>query len=180
MSDLYIFSDIFRSMTLHTTQGHITFCRGRFVYKLQFLLFPFLHFIINQSLTFIYAYKFYFVLVHYVYIAHENIELVPVLSSVFSYVLGNNPEEMSVQQSHAALPHNFFSKFYFDVKSPKMVFKQGYLSISNQTKCPFTVVSAFFLFFQMLPFDSRLFPVSFVFWKIEHRVEHQQSNLSLI
>ena len=71
---------------------------------------------------------------------------------------GNNPEEISIWQLDAALPLNFFWKFYFDLKMPKMVFKQGYLSISNQTKCPFTVLSALFLFFQMLCFDSRLFP----------------------
>ena len=38
----------------------------------------------------------------------------------------------------------FFSKLYFDLKMPKMVFKQWYLSISNQTKSPFTILSAFF------------------------------------
>ena len=36
---------------------------------------------------------------------------------------GNNPEEISVRQSDTALPRNFFSKFYFDLKMPKMVFK---------------------------------------------------------
>ena len=71
---------------------------------------------------------------------------------------GNNPEDISIWQSDAALPCNFFSKFYFDLKMPKMVFKQRYFSINNQTNCPFTVLSALFLFFQMLPFDSRLFP----------------------
>ena len=60
---------------------------------------------------------------------------------------GNNPEEISVLQSDTALPRDFFSKFYFDLKMPKMVFKQGYLSISNchlpneepfySSKCPF-------------------------------------------
>ena len=29
-----------------------------------------------------------------------------------------------------------------------------------QTKCPFTVLSALFLFFRMLPYDSRLFPAT--------------------
>ena len=32
--------------------------------------------------------------------------------------------------------------------------------MSNQTKCPFTVLSALFLFFRALPFDSRLFPAT--------------------
>ena len=32
---------------------------------------------------------------------------------------GNNPEEIS----NAALRLNFLSKFYFDLKKPKMVFK---------------------------------------------------------
>ena len=45
-------------------------------------------FIINRSQTFINAYKLYFVLAHNVYIAHnKNVELVPVLSSVFCYPL---------------------------------------------------------------------------------------------
>ena len=39
----------------------------------------------------------------------------------------NNPEEISVRQSHTALRHNFFSKFFFDLKMPKMVFKQRQL-----------------------------------------------------
>ena len=33
------------------------------------------------------AYKLYFVLVHNVYIAHKNVELFPVLSSVFCYLI---------------------------------------------------------------------------------------------
>ena len=72
---------------------------------------------------------------------------------------GNNPEEVSVRQLDAALPHNFFSKFYFDLKMPKMVFKQGYLSIVTKQGVLFAVLSALFLLFRMLPFDSRLFPV---------------------
>ena len=56
----------------------------------------------------------------------------------------NNPEEISVWQSGAALPPIFFLKFYFDLKMSKMVFKQRYHSISNQTKCLFTVLSALF------------------------------------
>ena len=45
-------------------------------------------FIINQSQTFSNGYTLYFVLVHNIYIArHENVELVPVLSSVFCYPL---------------------------------------------------------------------------------------------
>ena len=60
------------------------------------------------------------------------------------------------------LSQDIFSKCYFDLKMPKMVFKQGYLSISNchlpnkmpfySSKCPF------FLLFQTLPYDSKLFP----------------------
>ena len=36
---------------------------------------------------------------------------------------GNNLEEISVRYSDAALPCDFSSKFYFDLKVPKMVFK---------------------------------------------------------
>ena len=73
----------------------------------------------------------------------------------------NNPEEISVRQSDAALHHNLFSKFYFDLKMPKMVFKQGLATLVSVTKqgALFTVLSGLFLFFQMLSFDSRLFPV---------------------
>ena len=41
----------------------------------------------------------------------------------------------------------FFSKFYFDLKLPKMVFKRGTLVLATaiyQTNCPFTVLSALF------------------------------------
>ena len=48
---------------------------------------------------------------------------------------------------------------------PKMVIKWGTLVSATafyQTKSPFTVLSAPFLFFGMLPNDSKLFPVCFV------------------
>ena len=35
----------------------------------------------------------------------------------------NNPEEISVLESDAALHHDFFSRPYFDLKMSKMVFK---------------------------------------------------------
>ena len=55
----------------------------RFVQTTVFLLpFSLLRFIINPSQTFNNTYKLYFVLVHNVYIAHKNVELVPLLSSV--------------------------------------------------------------------------------------------------
>ena len=56
-----------------------------YLQKIQSSFFPFLFFdFINLSRkTFINAYKLYFYLVNNVYIAHENVELVPVLSSVF-------------------------------------------------------------------------------------------------
>ena len=84
MSFLYIGYDIFPSIALHTT-----FCRFcfRFVQTTVILLASLLRFIINWPQTFINAYKLYFVLVHNVYIALENVELVPVLSSVFYYLL---------------------------------------------------------------------------------------------
>ena len=59
----------------------------------------------------------------------------------------NNPEEISVWQSNTALPPDFFSKFYFDLKLPKVVFKRGTLVLATaiyQTNCPFTVLSALF------------------------------------
>ena len=84
MSFLYIGYDIFPSIALHTTFCRVCF---RFVQTTVFLLASLLRFIINWPQTFINAYKLYFVLVHNVYIAHENVELVPVLSSVFCYLL---------------------------------------------------------------------------------------------
>ena len=62
---------------------------------------------------------------------------------------GNNPDEISVWRSNAALPRNFFRKFYFDLKTPKMILKQGYLSIRNchlPKKGFFTVLGALFCF----------------------------------
>ena len=59
----------------------------------------------------------------------------------------------------------FFRNFIliFILNMPKMVFNRGTLvspTAVYQMKCPFTVLSGFFLFFQMLPYDSRLFPGS--------------------
>ena len=74
--------------TPHRASPHFVEVCFKFVQTTVFLL-PFspLRFIINQSQTFINTYKLYFVLVHNVYIAHENVELGPVLSSVFCYLL---------------------------------------------------------------------------------------------
>ena len=58
----------------------------RIVQTAVFVLpFSLLRFIISWSQTFINAFKLYFILVHNIYIAPENVELVPVLSSVFCY-----------------------------------------------------------------------------------------------
>ena len=76
MSFLYIGYDVFPSIALHTTFWRVCF---RFVQTTVFLLASLLCFIINWPQTFINAYKLYFVLVHTVYIALENVELVPVL-----------------------------------------------------------------------------------------------------
>ena len=72
--------------TPHKATSHFAEVCFRFV-QTTVSVFPFslLRFIINWSQTFINAYKFYFVLVHNVYIAPKNVELVPVLSSVFCY-----------------------------------------------------------------------------------------------
>ena len=90
ISFLYIGYEIFpsASYTPHKASPHFVEVCFRFVQPTVFLL-PFspLRFIINQSQTFINTYKLYFVLVHNVYIAHEIVELVPVLSLVFSYLL---------------------------------------------------------------------------------------------
>ena len=70
--------------TPHKATPHFVEVCFRFVKTTVFLLpFSLLCFIINRSQTFINAYMLYFVLVHNVYITHENVELVPVLSSVF-------------------------------------------------------------------------------------------------
>ena len=85
MSFLCIGYDNFPSIVLHTTS-----CRAcsRFVQTTVFLLaYSLLRFMINSPQTFINAYKLYFVLVHNVYIVLENVELVPVLSSVFCNLL---------------------------------------------------------------------------------------------
>ena len=62
-------------------------CCFRFVQtNFSSFLFPSSLFIINRFQTFINAYKLYFVLVHNIYIAHhENVDLVPLISSVFCY-----------------------------------------------------------------------------------------------
>ena len=51
----------------------------------------------------------------------------------------------------------FFSKFYFDLKMPKMIFKYGY-SIIIKCYLPHKVPFALLLFFRTLPYDSSLFP----------------------
>ena len=70
----------------HKATPHFVEVCFRFT-KTNFFPISLLRFIINRSQTFINAYKLYFVLVHNVYIAHENVELVPVLSSIFCYPL---------------------------------------------------------------------------------------------
>ena len=64
----------------HKTKPYFAEVFFRFVYTTVFL-FPF--FILHFFQTLINAYKLYFVLIHYIYIAHENVELVPALSSTF-------------------------------------------------------------------------------------------------
>ena len=73
--------------TPHEATSHfVEICFFRFFQTTVFVLpFSLLRFIINSTQTFINAYKFHFVLVHNVYIAPKNVELVPVLSSVFCY-----------------------------------------------------------------------------------------------
>ena len=58
----------------------------RFVQTIVFLVnFFLLHNLSHQ--TFINAYNLYFVLVHNIYVTHENVEPIPVLASVFCYLL---------------------------------------------------------------------------------------------
>ena len=65
----------------------VEFC-FRFVQTTVFLLFSsLLRFIINRSRAFTNAYKLYFALVRNIYIALENVKLVPLLFSVFCYLL---------------------------------------------------------------------------------------------
>ena len=74
------------SYTPHKATSHFVEVWFRFVQTAVFFLpFSILGFVINWSQTFINSYKFYFVLVHYVYVVSKNVELVPVLSSVFCY-----------------------------------------------------------------------------------------------
>ena len=72
---------------------------------------------------------------------------------------GNNPEKISVRKSDAALYWNFI----LIRKCHKWFLNRGTVVLATtiyQTKCPFTVLSALFLFFRMLPYDSRLFPAT--------------------
>ena len=82
----------------HKATPHLVEVYFRFVQTTVFLLlFSLLRFIIKieLKLSSMLAYKLYFVFVHNVYIARENVELVPVLSSVFCYLLRflENPAE---------------------------------------------------------------------------------------
>ena len=55
----------------------------------------------------------------------------------------------------------FFRNFILIWKCQKGSLNRGTLVSANaiyQTKCPFSSLSALFLFFQMLPYDSKLFP----------------------
>ena len=77
---------------------------------------------------------------------------------------GNNPEEISVRWSDTALPRDFYLKFYFDLKMPKMVFKYGYLSISKchlLNEVPLFVLPDAALWFEIIPWIYP-FPIS---WK---------------
>ena len=76
--------DIFSSIALHTTFRRVFF---RFVQTTVFLLTSLLRFKINSPQIAFNAYKLYFTLVHNVCIALENVELVPILSAVFYYLL---------------------------------------------------------------------------------------------
>ena len=69
-------------------QSPITFFRGLFeiCVKYSFFFFPLLFFIIYLKNLSMLANKLCFVLVHHAYIAHKNIEIVPVLSSILSYL----------------------------------------------------------------------------------------------
>ena len=74
--------------TPHKATSHFAEVCFRFVQTTVFLLLSsLLCFKFNRSCTFINAYKLYFVLVHNVYIALESVKLVPLLSSVFCYIL---------------------------------------------------------------------------------------------
>ena len=67
----------------HKATPHFLVVCFRFVQTTVFLLpLSLLRFIIDPSQTFNNTYNLYFVLVHNVYIAHKNVELVPLLSSV--------------------------------------------------------------------------------------------------
>ena len=64
----------------------------------------------------------------------------------------------------------FFRNFILIWKCQKGSLNRGTLVSATaiyQTNCSFTVLSAIFLFFQMLPYDSKLFPGSkyFLFYK---------------
>ena len=87
----------FLSIALHVTPHLVEVC-FRFVKTTVFLLlFSLLRFIIKIDLkhSSMLAYKLCFAFVHNIYIARENVELVPVLSSAFCYLLRflENPAE---------------------------------------------------------------------------------------
>ena len=69
---------------------------------------------------------------------------------------GNNPEEIRIQLLDAALCRIFFQNFILICKCQKWSLNRGNL-VSVTTKS--ALLSALFLFFRMLPFDCRLFPV---------------------
>ena len=82
---IYIAFFLALSCTPDKVTPHFAEVCFKFVQTAVFLpTFSLLRFITNWSQTFINAYKLYFVLIHNVYIAHKNVELVSVLSSVFN------------------------------------------------------------------------------------------------
>ena len=63
----------------------------------------------------------------------------------------------------------FFQNFILIWKCQKWSLNRGTLVSATaiyQTKCPFIVLSALFLFFRTLPYDSRLFPECIVFRQV--------------
>ena len=62
----------------------------------------------------------------------------------------------------------FYWNFILIWKCQKWSLNRGTVVLATtiyQTKCPFTVLSALFLFFWMLPYDSRLFPDILLWWR---------------
>ena len=87
---LHIWNFFQHCPTHHKATSHFIKACFRFVQTTVFLLpFSLLHNNLSrQTFTSVFnAYKLYFILVHNVYIVHENVELVPVLSSVLCYLL---------------------------------------------------------------------------------------------